>query len=167
MQNLIKFTGEFRVECRGPDGQLKWVESFPNQVTTEGATEVLEQAFNGAAYTAAWYMGLVTGPGAGNTYAAGDTAASHAGWVENTDYSEGTRPSVSFAAASAGSIATSAATEFSMNNAVTVAGAFVITNNTKGGAAGALYSVGNFVSGDRAVTNGDIVAVSYTTTGTV
>ena len=167
MQNPIKFTGVFKVECRGQDGKLKWSEEFPNQVTTVGATEVLQQAFNGSAYTAAWYMGLVTGPGAGNTYAAGDTMASHAGWAEHTDYSEATRPAASFSAASAGAIATSAATEFSINSGATIAGAFLTTNSTKSGATGVIYSVGNFVSGDRTVTNGDIVAVSYTTTGTV
>ena len=167
MQNPIKFTGEFKVECRGSDGQLKWVETFPNQVATTGSTEVLDKAFRGSSYTAAWYMGIITGPGAGNTYDAGDTMASHAGWAEDETYAEGARPGVTFAAASAGSIATSAASEFSINGAVTVAGAFLTTDDTKGGAAGVLYSAGNFTGGDRAVTNGDIIAVSYTTTGTV
>jgi hypothetical protein len=162
-----KLTGYFHVECLGPDGQVKWTDTFKNQVTTVGANFMLNQTFTGSSYTAAWYLGLVTGPGAGNTYLAANTMASHAGWLESTAYSNATRPVMAFSAASAGAISTSAAVSFNINATATIAGAFVTTDNTKGGTTGTLYSAKNFTGGDRAVASGDILNVSYTTTITV
>ena len=74
---------------------------------------------------------------------------------------------MAFSAASAGAISTSAAVSFNINATATIAGAFVTTDNTKGGTTGTLYSVKNFTGGDRAVASGDILNVSYTTTITV
>lgn len=166
-RNPISLTGEFLVECFDSDGNLRWSERFQNQVMTAGATEVLDKAFRGAAYTAAWYMGLVTGPGSGTTYAAADTMSSHAGWTEFVGYSEATRPAITFAAASGASISTASAVSFNINAAGTLAGAFVANNSTKSGTTGILYSAKDFTAGDRSVLSGDIVNVSYSTTITV
>ena len=52
--------------------------------------------------------------------------------------------------------------QFSINATVTVGGAFLISNNTKGGTTGVLFSAADFQSpGDRAVVNGDIINVTY------
>jgi hypothetical protein len=93
--------------------------------------------------------------------AAGDTSASHAGWTESTAYSNGTRPAPSWGAAAAGSKA-STATAYNINGTDTIKGAFLITNSTKGGSTGVLYSAGLFSGGDRAVVNGDTLNVTYT-----
>ena len=167
VNDAVSVTGEFVVKCYDKDGGLKWADTFPNQVMTAGATEILDKAFRGSAYTAAWFMGLVTGPGSGTTYAAADTMASHVGWTEFASYVSATRPSVAFAAASAASIATSAAVSFSINNTGTVAGAFLTTSSTKSGTTGILYSAKDFTAGDRAVISGDVVTVTYSTTLTV
>lgn len=79
--------GVFTVVCHDKDGNLKWQDVFHNLVVNEGLQDMNAKYFAGSGYTAAWYLGLVTGPGAGNTYAAADTLASHAGWTENTAYS--------------------------------------------------------------------------------
>lgn len=160
-------TGYFTFECYDKDGRLKWKETMKNQVTTVGANFMLDTMFTGSGYTAAWYMGLVTGPGSGTTYSAGDTMASHAGWAEDTTYSNATRPAVTFASASSASISTSAASVFNINGTATIAGGFVVNNDTKGGASGTLYSAKDFTGGDRNVVNGDTLNVSYTTTITV
>ena len=91
--------GAYTVECYGADGQLKWTEEFPNLVVNGGVQDMNTKYFTGSSYTAAWYLGLITGPGSGNTYAAGDTMSSHAGWTENTAYSQATRPACSFGTA--------------------------------------------------------------------
>jgi hypothetical protein len=119
--------------------------------------------FVGSAYTAAWYLGLVQGPGASNTYAAGDTLASHAGWTETAAYS-GSRKAVTFGTATTADpsvISNSASVaSFAMNATVTVAGAFL--SSVASGTSGILFSVGNFTGGDKFVDSGDTLNVTYT-----
>jgi hypothetical protein len=159
-------TGVYSIECwRG--GVLVWEEKFPNQVTTVGATDALEKYFRGSTYTAAWFLGLIVGPGAGNTYSAADTMASHAGWVESVAYSQANRPAASFSAASAATIQTATPAIFSINASAVLGGGFITTNNTKGGTTGVLYSAGNFVQGDRSVVSGDEIRLSYSAQLTV
>lgn len=153
-----RFTYTFR--AYRPDGSLRWEEVFENLVTTGGKNDLLDKYLAGAAYTAAFYMGLIDAAGF-TAVAAGDTSASHAGWTESTAYTQANRPAMAFNAAGGGSKATSAALVFSINATVTIKGAFTITNNTKGGGTGVLYSAGTF-SADRALFNGDTLNVSFT-----
>jgi hypothetical protein len=52
---------------------------------------------------------------------------------------------------------------FSINATTTVGGAFLISNNTKGGTTGVLFSAADFAApGDRAVVNGDTLNVTIT-----
>jgi hypothetical protein len=52
---------------------------------------------------------------------------------------------------------------FTINATVTVGGAFLTSDNTKGGTSGVLFSAADFESpGDRAVVSGDTVTVTYT-----
>jgi len=159
--------GVFTFQCFDKNGNLKWEDSAHNLVVNVGLKDMNDKYFSGSAYTAAWYLGLVTGPGAGNTYAAGNTMASHAGWTENTDYSEGVRQTATFGAATTADpsvISNSASVAvFSMNGTATIAGAFLSSDDTKGGTTGILFSVSNFTSpGDRAVVSGDTLNVTYT-----
>lgn len=158
-----KAGGVFTVECVDSDGQVKWTEDFHNLVVNTGLQDMNAKYFAGSSYTAALYMGLVTGPGAGNSYDATDTLASHAGWTENTDYS-GDRKAVTFGSATdadpsviSNSLSPSS---FSMNATVDIAGAFLCTTAT--GTAGILFSVGNFSLGDKGVDSGDTLNVTYT-----
>lgn len=140
--------------------EVKWEDEVENLVTTVGKNDLLDKYLSGSAYTAAWFLGLVDG-GSTPTYAAADTAASHSGWTESTAYSNANRPTPSFNAASGGSKATTA-TAFNINATATIAGVFLISNNTKGGTTGILYSCGNFTGGNRAVANLDTLNVTYT-----
>jgi hypothetical protein len=156
--------GVFTVECLDADGNTKWTEEFPNLVVNAGLQYANTQVFKGVTYTATWYMGLVTGPGSGNTYLAANTMASHAGWTEDTNYAQTARPTMSFGTASTAdpSVIVSGITVFTMNATATIAGAFVTNENTKSGTTGTLFSVGNFTVGDRAVSSGDTLNVTYT-----
>jgi hypothetical protein len=93
--------------------------------------------------------------------------ASHAGWTEVTAYSQATRPVATFAAASLAdpSVITNSASPavYSINGTTTVGGAFLTTDNTKGGTTGTLFSAADFASpGDRSVVSGDTLTVTYT-----
>jgi hypothetical protein len=155
--------GVFHVQCFDKDGNLKWEEKAHNLVVNEGLQNMNDEYFTGSTYTAAWYLGLVDGPGAGNTYAAGDTLASHSGWTENTDYS-GDRKAVTFGTPTTADPSvidnSGSPSQFSMTGTATIAGAFLASVDT--GTSGVLFSVSNFQSpGDRAVVSGDTLNVSY------
>lgn len=153
--------GHYVIECRGADGELKWVDRIENLVTTAGKNDALDKYLSGSAYTAAWFLGLIDSTGY-TAVAVGDTAASHSGWAESSAYTQGTRPAAAFAAAAAGSKALSSAAVFSMNATATIKGCFLISNSTKAGTTGILYSAGLFTGGDKGVQNGDTLNVSYT-----
>ena len=157
--------GVFTVECVGADGQVKWSESFHNLVVNQGLQDMNSQYFKGSGYTAAWYLGLVEGPGSGNTYAAGNTLASHAGWTEFTDYTGGTRGTVTFGSATDADPSVinnvalpNAFTISGVAGSATVAGAFLCTSTDN---SGVLFSVGNFTVGDKLVSDGDTLTVTY------
>ena len=154
--------GVYSVECVGADGQVKWTDTFHNLVMNEGVQNMNTQYFKGSVYTAALYLGLVTGPGSGTTFAAADTLASHS-WTENTDYS-GSRKAVTFGTATTANpsvISNSASpSSFSMNATATIAGAFLCTVSS--GTSGVLFSAGDFTGGDKFVDSGDTLNVTYT-----
>lgn len=153
--------GHYVVECFDTEGKLKWREEIDNLVTTVGKNDALDKYLSGSAYTAAWYLGLISSTGYGAGPAVGDTAASHAGWTEDANYSQASRPTAAFSAASGGSKSLSAALTFSINASTTIKGCFLISNATKSGTTGILYSAGLFTGGDKVVQNGDTLNVSY------
>lgn len=145
----------YDVECVGPDGVVKWRETFHNLVTNVGRNDVLDKYFKGSTYTAAWYLGL---KGTGSA-AAADTLASHGGWSEVTPYS-GNRPAITFGTTSSQSN-TASAVSYSITGSATVAGAFIASVNS--GTSGILYSAGDFAA-SRTVANGDTLNVTPTVT---
>lgn len=158
--------GVFHLECRDKDGNLKWSAKSHNLVVNAGLKDMNDKYFMGTTYTATWYIGLY-GPAASNNPAASDTAALHPGWTEVTPYSNATRPACSFGAATSAdpSVITNALSpaQFNINATSVVGGAFLISNNTKGGTSGVLFSASDFQSpGDRNVSSGDTLNVTYT-----
>ena len=132
-QEQVSIAGYYHVECRDAAGNLKWEDEFPNLVVAVGKQLMLDTLLKGSAYTVVGpYLGLISG--SGSTFAATDTMASHSGWTENTSYSNSTRPSPSWGAASGGSKATTA-TAFNISGTATIAGAFMTTDSTKSGTA--------------------------------
>lgn len=162
MKQKFGFLGHYTVECFRPDGSLRWREEIPNIVTNVGLDEILDKFWKGSTYTASHFVGLTDGT---PTVAAGDTMASHAGWVEDQNYSESVRQTLTLGTVASQSVDNSASKAvFSMNATTTVGGAFVTTDNTKGGTTGILVSVAAFAEGDRAVISGDTINVTYTST---
>lgn len=157
--------GRYHVECRRPDGSLRWEDDIENLVTTAGANAILEAALRTGLAAPAWFLGLITGPGASNTYANTDTMAAHAGWTESSAYAAATRQAFVPAAAAARSMTSSASpASFVLNATVTLAGFFMSDSSTKGGATGTLLSEGNFTVGDRTGFSGDTLTAFWTIT---
>lgn len=158
--------GVFTVECRDAQGSLKWSAEKHNLVVNVGLKDMNDKYFLGSNYTATWYIGLY-GAAVSNTPAATDTAASHPGWTEVTPYSNATRPVATFAAASTADPSvisnTASPAVFNINATEVVGGAFLISDNTKGGTTGILFSAADFdAPGDRSVSSGDTITVTYT-----
>ena len=149
--------------------EQKWAEECPNVVTTVGKNLALDTYLAGSAYTVVGpFMGLI------NTNAsaavAGDTMASHAGWLEvglaNAPTYTGPRKTAAWSAAAAGSKALSSALSFAITGSGTVGGCFLVFGSgavsTIDNTSGTLYSAGAFTGGSKTVANGDTLNVSYT-----
>jgi hypothetical protein len=143
----------YTIECIKPDGSLRWKDTIDNIVVTEGLNALLDNTFTAVPADVDWFVGL---KGIG-TVSAGDTMASHAGWLEITPYA-GARPAYTpNAAAADGAISNSGAKAvFTINTGATVYGAFMTSDDT--GTAGLLYGVGDFAS-PRAVLAADSLRV--------
>ena len=164
-QTGLKAGGVYSMQCFDKDGNLKWEAKSDNLVVNVGLKDMNDKYFTGSAYTATWFIGLY-GAAASNNPAAGDTAASHAGWTEVTAYSQATRPAAAFGSGTTAdpSVISNSASPavYSINGTTTVGGAFLISNSTKGGTTGILFSAADFQSpGDRSVASGDTLNVTY------
>ena len=153
--------GRYRVECFDRDGNLKFTGVIDNLVTTEGKNDALDKYLSGTSYTAAHYIGLISATEY-SAVASTDKASSHSGWQEDTNYSQSARPTAVFSAAANGNKSLSTPLTFNITGTTTIKGCFLITSPTKGGNTGVLYSAGLFTGGDKAVSEGDTLTVSYT-----
>ena len=159
-------TGKYYVECHDKDGNLKWTAESKNLVVNAGLAYMAGTALTSVTQITTWYLGLY-GSGASNSPAASNTMLSHSTWTENTTYSNATRVTATFPTATTASpsVVTNAASPaiFNINGTTVVGGAFLTSDNTKGGTAGTLFSAADFGSpGDRSVVNGDTLSVTYT-----
>ena len=170
-------SGHYHVECRDANGNLKWEEEFPNLVVAIGKQLMLDTLLRGSSYTVVGpFLGLI---GNSTTFLAADTMASHT-WTEFVNYTVGgsaVRGTAVFAAStSTGTTpsnvtsSTASAITYTITGAGgTVYGCFLVTGSgavsTQSSTAGTLYSEGNF-SVAKAVTAGDTVSVTYSSTAT-
>lgn len=171
MKERSKAGGVFKITCRDSAGQVKWEAESHNLVVNVGLQDMNTKYFSGSSYTAAWYIGLY-GAAATNSPNATDTMSSHGaegagGWTEVTAYSQSTRPQCVFGTATTAdpSVISNSASpaSYSITGSVTVGGAFLVSNSTKGGSTGTLFSAADFASpGDRSVVSGDSLSVTYT-----
>jgi hypothetical protein len=161
--------GVFVFEAYDKDGKLKWRDEAKNLTTNTGRQDMNTKYFTGTTYTAAWYVGLVNNSPT-PSYDVTDTMASHAGWVETTDYSGSDRITADFGTATSAdpSVITNTAgtggtvATFNITGTVTIDGAFLTATEDNSTNTGILFSVAAFESpGDRSVVNGDTLNVTY------
>jgi hypothetical protein len=155
--------GYYKIEFVDKDGVLQWTDTVKNVVTTVGGNLALDTVLAGSAYTATWFLGLISNVSYVSVPVIGDTMASHATWTESVAYSNATRPAPSWGTAAAKSKA-STATAFNINASDTIKGCFLNSVSTKSGTTGTLYSAGLFSGGDQVVTSGGTLNVTYTAT---
>jgi hypothetical protein len=169
--------GHYHVECRDAQGNLKWEEEFPNLVVAVGKELMFDTLLrtSGTYTTVGPFLGLINNS---TTFAAADTMSSKT-WTELTTYTVGgsaVRGTAVFSAASSSGSTPSSVTTcsaasitYTMTGSATVYGCFLVTGtgavSTISSTAGVLYSEGNF-STAKAVTSGDTVSVTYSTTAT-
>lgn len=133
---------------------------IPNAVTTTGKNNIFDSFFRNNAPPTNWYMGLIDSA-AFTAVAVSDTMAAHPGWTELQAYTEATRQAWTAAAASNGQVTNAASVAtFNMNATNSIKGSFIVSNNTKGGATGILWTTGLFATA-LAVVNGDQVKLTY------
>lgn len=153
--------GVFKITCRDPQGNLKWETQSHNLVVNEGLQDMNTKYFTGSGYSAAWFVGLITGPTAA-TITATDTLASKA-WTEFTSYT-GNRKAAVFGTATTADPSvinnTASKAQFAITSAGDIVGAFLCAADT---GTPTLFSASNFSSpGNRTVANGDTINVEYT-----
>lgn len=159
--------GYFVVECFDADGNRKWEDTAENMVTNNALNDILNVYLRGTSQTANWYLGLVDNASY-TGFAAGDTSASHSGWIENTQYSGGTRPQWTAAAASSQGVTNTSTVNFSMTptSGATIRGIFLASSNTQGSTSDNIFATAAFSGGNQTVNNGDTLKVTYTVSAT-
>ncbi len=161
LESSVKAGGVFTVECFGPDGSKRWSESVKNGVVNSALDDLLNVYLGNGSQTATWYIGLIDNASY-SALSASDTMASHAGWIENTDYSQANRPAWTPGAASGQAVTNGTSVDFSMNATKTIRGLFLTSNSTKSGTTGKLFATAAFSGGNQVVNNGDTLKVTYT-----
>lgn len=161
----IQVNGEYFCRHR-PGGEIVGgFEIDPNLVVTEGMAHLLNVALGGKAKAVGYFLTLFSGTAA---VAPNWTAASFAATAnEITSMTEGytgaTRPAWTPADTSGNAIDNfSAVATFTIATAseLTVTGAAMLTNNTRGGTTGALISASKY-SAERKFQNNDAFDVGY------
>lgn len=157
--DVLKVTGRFFVQIIR-QGKVIF-EDFFNAVTNEGLNNMLGVTFHGDTQQTAWYALLISGTSF-SALAAGDTMASHAGWIESVAYDEATRQQWTAGAAAAKSITNAVAMTFTISaDGTVIKGIAICSDNTKSGTTGKLWSTGLF-SGDQTLLDGDQLKMLYT-----
>jgi len=157
--------GVYRVDCFDSGGNLRWSTLAKNGVTDLGIATILNVFLRAQAGIASWYIGLIDNAGF-TALASSDIATSHVGWSEvaGTNYSDANRIVWLAGAAASGAVVNPTSSDFHMipSAALTVRGLFLISDNTKGGTIGTLFSTAAFTGGNQIVNNGDTLKVTYT-----
>ena len=159
LKEQIQPRGHWKVTIRDPAGNVVDVRYWDNLVTDEGLDHLLEATLAGGTQKTSWFLGITDGT---PTVAGGDTLGSAPGWDEVEAYDEGSRPTWSPGSVSNQSVSNGGSpASFTINqDGTTIGGAFLASDNTKGGASGILYAVGAFDSGDVTLSAGSTLEVT-------
>ena len=158
----LRAKGKYIVE-HFRDGEKIGEYELPNGIVDVGLNSILGVQFHADTQITAWYIGLIDNSGF-TALANGDTMSSHSGWNEFTSYSQANRVQWSPGASSGRSISNGTTSDFSITGSGTIKGIFIVSNNTKSGTTGTLWSTAAFGS-TVAVQNGDTLKVTYTVSG--
>ena len=176
--DVSKLVGRYFVQCYR-NGVLQWEDVIDNVVTDVGANHILDSYLNAAAFTQTGpFMSLISGTNYTGAPAAANTMASHAGWFEAGEGSQGPSWQSSSARltcnggfnAAASRVkslsATKAFTVNSVTNGSTVKGVMMVAGSgavaTNNNTSGVLLSAGLFSGGDKTgLASSDVLNVSW------
>ncbi len=163
--NITEFYphGCFLIKHYNQAGKLIGVYKVPNGIVDVGMNDILDVYFSADSQSTIWYISLVDNAGF-SAFNDADTMASHAGWVEGQDYTEGTRPQWTVGSAATRQITNGTTVDFSINATDVLKGIYITDENTKGGATGMLWATAAF-SSTVSVSSGDTLKITYTVSG--
>lgn len=143
------------------DGKILNIYDIINGITNVGKNYVLDAAFNAGTQVGAgaWSIFLIDAASY-SALAAGDTMASHGGWIEFTGYSQSTRVAWGQGAASGQAITNSTPATFDITSSGTLKGIGINSVSTKGGTTGTLWSTALFTA-DVPVASADQLKITY------
>lgn len=156
----LNLRGSYFIEHRNKAGKLIGLYRVPNGIVDVGMEDLLDVTFGNSTQSATWYIGLIDNASYSGV-ANSDTLSSHAGWIENTDYT-GTRKTWAVGSASSRSISNGTTADFAINATATLRGIFIC--NATSGTTGVLWSTALF-SSTVSVQNGDTLKITYTVSG--
>lgn len=154
--------------------KLLWETVVKNLVPMEGLNKYLDATFVSGLTGPLWYIGLINQTGF-TAYDLTDTAAKITtsanppttnGWQELTAYSETNRQQwVPGSVASANVDNTLSPAAFTSSGSATILGAFMVSDNTKGGTSGVLIGEANFSAPQPVILGNvlDVVAACFFT----
>jgi len=162
LSDMLPLIGRFNPVEHWRGSELIAKYDVLNDITNEGKNKIFNVMFNTDTQIAnsSWYIGLISASGF-SALAPTDTMASHAGWTELTNYTQANRPAWGSVTSTAQSVTNSTPAQFDLNATATAKGLFVVSNNTKGGTSGVLWTTAQF-SSDIPVVNGDQLKTTYT-----
>lgn len=167
--NMLGLKGKFIIQLLDCDRTILQRIEVPNGIVNIGLDTILDVMFNGTAPATTWYAGLIDSASYSGI-SAGDTMASHTGWLEYQNYVEATRPQWNPDNADAQVIINpeSAYIEFTIIGNPTLKGLFITSDNAKGGTAGVLWSTALFensnIRADWEVSDGQVLKIQYQVT---
>lgn len=154
---MLKFKNPIKLQIVYPDGRIE-EEEVLNGVTDEGRQYILDCGLNDGTKIPTWYVGLISTAGF-TAVDDTDTLASHAGWTEETAYTEATR--LEWVPVANGNIlSNSVAISFNFVAEGTLEGILVASDNTKSGSTGSLWATGVFAS-SRVIPAGTAINIIY------
>jgi len=158
----LPLKGKFQIQHFNKAGELVGNYDVPNGIVDIGINTLLDVMFDSGSQITTWYIGLINNAGT-PTLSNSDTMGSHV-WTESQDYAAGTRPEWTAGEPSSRTITNAAPVDFAIDDTVTLKGIFIVSNNTKGGTTGILWSTAQFATLVTA-NNGDTLKVTYTVSG--
>ena len=142
---------------------MSTLQADGNIVVDQGLNHILDSTLSGAAQLSSWYIGIYK-----NNYtvlstdSASNIASAASEVVATTDVAETVREIWTDAGASGKAITNSASpASYTANASISVYGAFLISNNTIGGATGTLMAGAKFTA-VRNLAATDVLNVTYT-----
>jgi hypothetical protein len=136
--------------------RLLWEDVCDNLVLTGGLDDVLDVYLLSGTQRTSWFIGLTDGT---PTIVAGNTLASHAGWVEVTAYTGNRQGYVGVRTAEVVSNVASRASFPITSDGTVMGGAFLAS--VASGSSGVMLCAAAFSTGDKTLNNGDFLLVQY------